>query len=243
MTQFSFGTGNIYVLPPSALTPIKLGAIQDVAVDFDGDLKQLFGQNQFPVDNARGKVKITGKIGSGKISASAWNTMFFGQTLATGQVLQVVGEAGTIGSSPYTYTTANAANFLTDLGVFDATTGKQYTRVASGPTTGQYTMASGVYTFAAADTGKAILVDYEYNSATTGQTITGNNVLMGTIPTFALHLNNNTKGQQTTLRLYAVVAPKLQFPFKLDDYMISTVDFAAQDDGTGKVFSWSTTET
>lgn len=244
MPQYAFGTGNLYITPSGLNpTPISIGAIQEASVDFDGDAKALYGQYQFPLDTARGKTKITGKFGTGKMQSALWNAVFFGQTVATGQTLASINESGTIPGTPYQVTAANGATFAQDLGVFYATTGLPLTRVASAPATGQYTVtAAGVYTFAAADTTKAVLLNYEYTSAATGQNIAGTNQLMGVIPVFRLDLFNNTKGKQQVLTLYACTAPKLQFPLKLDDYGIISVDFAAQDDGTGRVFNWSTTE-
>ena len=87
-----------------------------------------------------------------------------------------------------------------------------------------------------------MLVNYEYASSTTGKTLAVTNPLMGAIPVFGLHLNNTTKGKQSVLQLYACTSSKLQFPFKQDDYGLQSIDFSAQDDGTGRILSWSTTE-
>lgn len=245
MPQYTFGTGNIFITPSSANpTPILVGAIQDVSVDFDGDLKQLFGQYQYALDNARGKVKLNGKFSTGKVDSKLWNATFFGGASATGQTLFALNEAAAVPGTPYQVTVANAAHYTADLGVFNAATGLPLQRVASSPATGQYSVntSTGVYTFAAADTTNNLLFNYEYTASATGLTIAGTNQLMGTIPVFRLDLANNTKGKQMLLTLYACVANKLSFPLKLDDYGIMAVDFAAQDDGTGRVFNWSTTE-
>src|ERR1700751_650739 len=122
--QFYFGTGNIYILPSGSATSIAVAAIQNASVDFDGELKQLFGQNSFPLDTARGKVKVTGKFEVGQINAALWNAVFFGLTVSTGQTLQALNEAGAVpGSSASAVTVANAAHFTTDLGVFYTATG------------------------------------------------------------------------------------------------------------------------
>lgn len=243
--QFFFGTGNIYIIPSGANpTPISVAAIQNASVDFDGDLKQLFGQNSFPLDTARGKTKITGKFEMGQANLALWNAVFFGQTVATGQTLQALNEAASVPTTPYQVTVANGATFATDLGVFLATTGVPLTRVAASPATGQYSVntTTGVYTFAAADTTKAMIFNYEYASSSTGNALALTNTLMGNIPVFGLHLNNITKSKQSILQLYACTSSKLQFPLKQDDYGLLTIDFSAQDDGTGRILNWSTTE-
>lgn len=58
--QYTFGTGNLYTTPVGGGAPFRFGALQDVGVDFSADVKQLFGQFQFPLDVARGKTKIEG---------------------------------------------------------------------------------------------------------------------------------------------------------------------------------------
>ena len=81
MTQYVFGTGQLYSIPTGGGNPLRIGALQDVSVEFSGDVKMLYGQYQFPLDVARGKTKIEGKIGSGNIDVAAFNTIFFGQTV------------------------------------------------------------------------------------------------------------------------------------------------------------------
>ena len=244
--QFYFGTGNLYILPAGA-TPIAVAAIQNASIDFDGELKQLFGQNQFPLDTARGKVKVTGKFEIGQINSALWNAVFFGSTVTTGQTLQAFNEGPTaIPTTPFQITAANGGTFAQDLGVYNSATGAPLTQISSGtPTTGQYKVSgAGVYTFSSADnvSGVQVVLNYEYTSASTGKSLAVTNQLMGTIPVFGLHLNNNTKGKQSVLQLYACTSSKLQFPFKQDDYGLQSVDVSAQDDGTGRILNWSTTE-
>jgi hypothetical protein len=241
--QFMFGTGNIYALPVGGGAPVPFGSINGASVDFDGDVKMLYGSNQYPDDVAVGKRKITGKVTFGRVDLVVANQVFFGNTVATGQIIGVLGEAGTIpAATPYTYTAANGATFATDLGARYATTGVQFTQVASAPTVGQYTVsAAGVYTFSTADAGKAIYIDYTYTSATAGYTLAGVNQVMGLLPTFQLNLVNLTKSKSLTMTLYSCVSNKFSLPFKQDDYTELEVDFAAFANGGGQVFNWSVT--
>ncbi len=86
MSQYVFGTGQL-----------RFGALQDVNVDFSGDVKMLYGQYQFPLDTARGKTKIEWKASSGNIDVAAFNSIFFGETVDDGdELIQVFGEAVTI---------------------------------------------------------------------------------------------------------------------------------------------------
>src|SRR5690606_8944968 len=121
--------------------PFRFGALQDVSVDFSADVKQLFGQYQFPLDVARGKTKIEGKAATGQVNASAFNTFYFGQTVTTGTELkQAINEAGTVPAmSTYTITVTNSADFYLDLGVYYADTGNPLTQVEMSPGAGEYT--------------------------------------------------------------------------------------------------------
>jgi hypothetical protein len=240
--QFNFGTGNVYALPVGGGAPVPFGSVSGASVDFDGDVKMLYGSNQYPDDVAVGKRKITGKVTFGRLDLTVANQVFFGQTVTTGQTVGVLAEAGVVGSSPYTYTAANGATFSTDLGVRYASTGVQFKQVASAPTVGQYTVsAAGLYTFAAADTGVAIYIDYTYTSTTAGYSLAGVNQTMGLLPTFQLNLVNLSKGKSLTMTLYSCVASKLSLPFKQDDYLEQEIDFSAFANGGGQVFNWSIT--
>jgi hypothetical protein len=77
----------------------------------------------------------------------------------TGYLVQ--GETVTIPTTPYQITALQAnGTWGQDDGLTIA--GVAGVPVASAPTTGQYSVSAGVYTFAAADTGKAVVLNYSY---------------------------------------------------------------------------------
>lgn len=245
MTQYTFGTGQLYSVPTGGGNPLRIGALQDVSVEFSGDVKQLFGQYQFPLDVARGKTKIEGKIGSGNIDVAAFNTIFFGQTVTgNSEKKQAINEAGAVpGSSTYTVTAANGATFALDLGVTLVTTGQPLTQVATAPAAGQYSVsASGVYTFNSAQAGAAVLLNYLYTATTSGSgTLNLTNQLMGTTPKFQLVASQTYSGKVFTLMLYAITTEKLSLPLKQDDYLISEISFQAFADDLNRIGYISTT--
>lgn len=248
MPQSNFGVGILTAIPTGANpTPQPLSVLQDVAVDFQFDLKQLYGSFQFPIEQARGKGKIDIKASIGRFDPVLFNATLFGLTTSTGEKRNSVREAGTIPTTPFQITVANGATFAVDLGVYDTTSAKWLSRVASAPATGQYSVntVTGVYTFAAADVGHVLQFFYTYTAAGTGSTLAYTNQLMGAGPTFALHLVNVTPVLSVNKYLWmsfpAVIAPKLNVPMKLDDYSVASIDMSAQDDGTGAVFNWSMT--
>lgn len=246
MAQFAFGAG---VLVGTALTdafgaalanptPIQFGILQEASVDLSFDIKELFGQYQFPVAIGRGKGKITGKAKFAQLNGLTVNTLFFGQTLASGELGEVIATTGTaIPTTPFTITVTppNSGTFANDLGVLDPN-GLPMTRVASGPTTGQYSLSGATYTFASADVGKLVRISYQYTAtSTTKKKLTISNVLMGQAPTFRADLLIPFNGQQFVLTLPQCTGSKLTFGTKLDDFMVPEFDWSSFADSAGNV--------
>lgn len=239
MAQYSFGSGVLWGsrtdITPA--TPIRFGTLQDVSVDFDFSLKELYGQFQFPVAVGRGTAKISGKAKVGSLNGLLINTLFFGQSQAPIQPLIAFQEAGTVAAStPFIITVANSATWTTDLGVINAVTGLPLTHVASGPATGQYSVAAGVYTFASADTGLAMVLSYEYQPVSGGGNLaTITNQLLGSAPTFKATLYETFQGKQVVLNLNQCISSKLTIATKLDDFTMPEFDFMAFADAAGNV--------
>jgi len=143
--MFEFGAGTLWGFPVGGNTaanptPMKFGTLQDVSLDISGDVKQLYGQKQFPEAVARGKCKITGKSKFAAINGKMLNDLFFGQTMGTGMITTALDEAASIPTTPFQITVSHAANFKQDWGIRFVTTGLPLTRVVSGPTAGQYSV-------------------------------------------------------------------------------------------------------
>jgi len=242
MTQYVFGTGQLFSMPVGGGAPLKFGALQDVSVDFSGDIKQLHGQYQYALDVARGKAKVEWKASTGNIDVEAFNSIFFNGTVDEGtELVQVFNESGTIPTTPFQITVANGADFAFDLGVILASDGSAFKQVASSPAAGEYTVsAAGVYTFNTADATKAVLITYMYEEASGGSlTITNN--LMGSAPRFQLVLSQVYDGKTFTLILYSNVADKLSLPLKQDDYLIGELSGQAFANSAGNVARVTTT--
>jgi hypothetical protein len=253
--QLAFGAGALWGtrtdVTGSGIGPDQFGILQDVQIDFDWTTKELWGQFQFPVDIARGQGKITGKAKFARIYGAIYGDLFFGQTPATGQLTVSENEAGTVpATTPYTVTVANASGFVDDLGVYyasGANAGNRFTRVTTPSSTGQYSVnpATGIYTFAAADAGAALLLSYAYNAAG-GKKLVITNQLMGYTPVFkATFYTTKTTGSTPgglLLVLNACTATKLSLPTKIDDYEIQEFDFSAFADATGAIGTLSSGE-
>jgi len=254
--QLAFGAGALWGtrtdVTGSGIGPDQFGILQDVQIDWDWTTRELWGQFQFPVDIARGQGKITGKAKFARIFGAIFGDLFFGQTPAAGQLTVSENEAGTVpATTPYTVTVANAANYVDDLGVFYATgaaAGNRFTRVTTPSAAGQYSVnvATGIYTFAAADANAALLISYLFNVSSAGKKLVLTNQFMGSTPTFkaTFYTTKTTQSAPAGLALVlnACTATKLSLPTKTDDYEIQEFDFSAFADPTGTIGTLSVNE-
>jgi hypothetical protein len=243
--MFSFGSGVLLGARTDIAnaTPVNFGLVQEVQLDLQFTAKELYGQYQFPVAIARGQGKATGKAKMAQVSGLAFNNLFFGGTLGTGQLATSYGEAGTVpSSSAYTVTVANSGTWQDDYGVVYAATGLPLTKAASGPSAGQYSVAAGVYTFNASDAGKAVLLSYTYTVSGSGQELTLGNPLLGTTPTFQAQLYTSFQGKPCNVKLFNCVSSKLSFATKLEDFTIPELDFDIFANTAGNVLQWSFAE-
>lgn len=242
--EFGFGSGILTGIRTdvSGVTPMRFGALQDVNVEFTGDTKELFATQQYPIDTARGKTKITGKAKVAEIKAQMYNDLFFGQTLGTGGLKFAWNESTTLGTGAASYTVSfSGSTPLVDQGVFYVTNGNQLLAQTAAPSTAgkyRFTASTGVYDFSTFDASLGIFVNYTYQVAT-GFNIGGQNPLMGNTPQFQATLMQQFENQQIVLVLYKCISARLTFPTRIDDYMIMDLDFSAFADAAGKVFSWN----
>jgi hypothetical protein len=247
--MYAFGTGVMWATPNidafgntvANPTPVQFGELQDSQIDISRDLKELIGQNQFPVAVAVGKGKVGLKAKLAKINGALIDTVFSGQGFATGTLTAINNDTtgAAIPASPYQVTVAppSSGTFTRDLGVIDWN-GNPMTKVASAPATGQYSVtAGGQYTFAAADTGKLVFINYVYTLAQAGaKALSFQNLPMGQTPIFGIDLKVGYAGKNVIWRFPNCVSGKLTFGTKQDDFTILDLDIAAFADSTGRVF-------
>jgi hypothetical protein len=246
--QLAFGAGALWGnrtdITGSGIGPDQFGILQEVQIEWEWTTRELWGQYQFPVDIARGQGKISGKAKFARIFGAIYGDLFFGQTPSAGGLTVSENEAAIVPATlPYTVTMANAASFADDLGVYYAAggnAGNRFTRVTTPSSPGQYSVnaASGIYTFAAADAGAAVVISYLFNS-NARKKLALSNQLMGLTPTFkaTFYTSKTTQGVPAGLMLVlnACTASKLSLPTKTDDYEIQEFDFSAFADATGAI--------
>ncbi len=242
-----FGTGKIISVPSVANpTPVQLGEVIDLSVDINAPMKTLVGSRQFPIAVARGPATIALKAKLATFYGPVLRDLFAGATKVDSQ-RKVATQKSTIPATPgpYTITVVNSANFLEDLGVTDAITGSAFTRVASAPATGQYSVSAGVYTFAAADELDAVVISYAWNDAAGGSQFTVENGLMGYQPVFSVSISgvdptDNSKVWE--LKFHRVVAAKLSFALSNEDFAKPDLEMQAFADPSGNIYTLSTSE-
>jgi len=246
--QNMFGAGSLWAIRTDAagvMTPVKFGVLQETSFEFSKTIKELHGSYKMPIAIGEGAMKASGKAKSARIFTQLYADIFFGVTPATGSILVAEDEAGSIPLTPFAITVANGATWTDDLGVFSAATGLPYVKVASGdtPLTGQYKCAAsgGVYTFAAADTGLAVLINYAYTGVA-GRKITLSNQLLGQSTTFQAWFKGLYNGKQTVLKIFNCVSSKLSLPTKMEDFTIQEFDFSMFVDGSNALGVLSTAE-
>lgn len=244
--QLQFGAGNIFAKPITDAygnavaipTPVRIAGTQEFSLEMSGDLKEYHGSGRFALAVAQGKVKVSGKLKAALINGLALNSLFFGTGITAG-VMDAI-KSDTVGavvpSTPFTITPTvpNTGTFAEDLGVVSAS-GTSLVRVASAPATGQYSVAAGVYTFAAADVGIKMYISFRYTyTSAAAKRIDLVNLDMGQTPRFQLVYQGEYAGKRALLNLSSVVAPKLtMFSAKNDDFSVPEIEFSAQTDDSG----------
>ncbi len=248
--MFQFGIGGMFAVPnggnlaPNALPgtippPQQFGTLQDVQVEFDQKLVSLMGQNKFPDDVAPSDMKVSGKGAFAFLSIDIFNQLYFADAVTTGYKAAMPNEAHTIPATPYQVTLAppSSGTWVEDQGVRWADGSGALSPVTGTPTTGEYAYSAGVYTFAAADTTKAVLISYIYSVSASGKTLSVSNKIQGYGPKFELWLLQPYQGPNG-LHLWSCRASKMSMPMKRDGYVVSDFEFEAFANAAGNVFEW-----
>ena len=177
------------------------------------------------------RIHICVTAGTSGSPTPSWKTVI-GQWTADGAVVWQC-----VGLDAASVTVTNVATFETDYGVVDKLTGAPFKLVTSLTAIGQYMVSAGVYSFYAADAGRAVLISYTYTVAATGQTLSINNHTQGYGPVFEVLLTQPYQGKNA-LRLFRCRASKMSAPMKRDGYMIPDFEFAAFATVSGTVGEW-----
>ncbi len=234
----NFAIGNVFFNPvggllPANAAPQQLNTIQDIQVDWSGKGVELRGQLLYAIDARLADVSVKVKFQVGQYSLDMLNVLFFAGTLASGASQDTI-----VPDEAYSVPSVSLSSQLTitgateDLGVSLASNGSNFDRVLTSPATGQYTFAlsagNGVYTFAAADAGLAILVSYVVPGTAAALQVPNN--LQGYSPNFELVGWNPVGGNAPAtayngFRIFNCVATGLKpLAYKRDGFNMVEVD-------------------
>ena len=240
--QIGFASGILVATQVGDIVPLRFGILQDATIEYKPETKRLFGQNRYAFALAQGKTEITIKAKFAGIRGLTYNKLLFGGTVAATETKFADSELQTIAT---TVTVTNAANFISDQGVFYGLTGLPLVAVATSPAVGEYSVSTaGVYTFNASDVvagppAATALISYLYKTAA-GSLITFGNPAMGVQPFFSVVLSQGYDGRQQTWTFNRCVADRMMVPTKLDDFIINEFDIIASADPTGNLGTVST---
>lgn len=235
-SAFSFDSGRIYVIDSSG-TPQILGSLQDIAVTQKFETSKQRGNFQYDFKANRVSAKISCKARFAQIKGSVLAQIVNGQAVSAGSQLVAPLVAATVPAVPGPYTvtpTPPSGTWMLDMGVIydgGVNAGRALTYTAGTPSAGQYGVAAGVYTFAAADAGAAVSISYLY-TATTGKNLVILNPYSQPTPTFMAVLNSSDKnGNQVTWNLPVCYSEQLDFVTRLEEFTIPEFAFSVM--GTG----------
>jgi hypothetical protein len=158
-TEVRAGNGKCYLYtrhwPINSVTSVTVDG-QTIPASTDGVVAGWWLEANLDPEN---RVKIT-LAGSGyKFSKNSSIVIVYKAGYAN---VLVTNEQANIPASPYAITVAKATDFIADSGITFVIGGGALTKVAVNPAASQYAVSSlGVYTFAAADTGKGVYISYQ----------------------------------------------------------------------------------
>ena len=252
MPVIEFGTGLLYGTPnagnlPAFPTPVRL-LLQEVSVEFKGDLKKLYTTSQFPIATARGKIDVAGKAKIVNYDPDPINQLFWAQTTTVGMQIIVDQEIQTIpASAPFTIVVTAGTNWAQDNGVSynsGTASGQIMLSNTTAASKGYYSATSngtsGTYTFNSQDNNTAVAISYSYTNSTRGKTIALANQVMGYAPVCSMDVWGTFRNKILGIRLNACTLGSWTYPSKLEDFWVSDVAFDANLDNSnnlGKIFA------
>ncbi|MCK9622192.1 MAG: hypothetical protein M0R47_16850 [Methylobacter sp.] len=258
VTRTVFGAGRSILIPTydaagdaiAVPTPINMEDLIDYSIDPKKELKMHQGQREFSFAAASGSASVEVSFTHKKATALTLSILT-GETVEAGRE-DIAEVSSTVPATPFevTPTVPSSGTYAKNLGVRFGDTGgadafTDLVRVASSPTTGQYSVneSTGVYTYAAADTGKPVVQRFLYTVAT-GASFVLNNRDMGATPEYHLILSSaKYQGNSLLTNIPRFVLESQSLPFKVDDFLaIKYTGKALANENTHIVYKQSLAE-
>lgn len=248
--NYQFGAGKLIARPYNANgtlgSPVELGTLQDVSVDFKVNTKKLMGPYRYAVAtaDADGDIPFTAK--SALFYANAFN-LLWGATPTTGAQSPIFDEVGTVAAAKYTV--QNATTFVQGSEVvwFTPSGGgltRQMSVVAAGSEVSGVSYsegAGGVLNFAATDNGGVVRVTYRVSNTSSGQTFVIANPLQATSLGVRCSLYEQTMNKQNNkpstfiLDLNMCLISGVKLDFKQGDWTVPDFTMDVQADANNQI--------
>jgi len=214
-------------------TPVKFGSLQGIEANIDFALNPSPLQLQAAIGQAISKLSLTFTAKMGQLNGSLLNQLVFGKPLVTGSQALARDVAVTVPGTPYqvTPTVPGGGTWSQNLGVQYSLTGEPLELVSGSQAAGQYSVAAGVYTFAAADTAQAMVINYLYTLATGKQLVLANSFKQ-LAPYFQVVLSTLYDGKQVTWNLPRCTSAQLRLATAVDNFSVPNLKFEAMADLT-----------
>lgn len=245
----SFGAARLYATNSSGQR-FLYAEMSNLSVQFKQDLKEYYSEKTFAAGVANGHTSIDLTAEHYKLSLATIATDWGLSAPSASTDATVMDEPGTIpATSTYTVTVANAAQMIANTDVVYVTHTASngdlydvlYTRTSGAPAAGiSYSVAAGVFTFAAGDASLPVKITYDYTN-TAGSLITLSNVFQNSGTPYKMRMIkqdtspiDGSKGL-FIVTLNAVRAGGLTLPSKENEWNVYKREMKAFADQSGTV--------
>ena len=251
---FQFGSGDLYLNPNAGNlaanpTPVRPFTIQDVKIESKGKIESLRGSMQYPDDTATGDKDGTFEFSMGRVDYFLMNQIVNADVVAVGgSRWQWIPLRLRLPSPRHFRQLVRLRKTLALHGLRPGQRSHSRMKLATGtPTTGEYTEALGVYTFAAADvtTGGTVSIACAYAQTTIGATYQVNNQSQGYGPAFEAFIVDKYQGVTSTgaqvyscVRLYAAKISDVGKDNKRSGYSMVSLKGAFFASPSGRVIDY-----
>jgi len=247
---YIFDSGTLWATPISAnqkiaqsnTTPIRIGNLRGIVLECENKIDPAsVGAFRHPARAWISASRIKGRAEIGVFDGRLLNQVLFGAQVSAGARLISKDQAGVVPAAvTYTITPTppGSGTWQDDLGVFLADDGTALTLASGTPASGEYSVASGTYTFNAAQAGENVKISYVYSIAG-GSTVTIPNGPGSEAAYFRLDLSTGYGDSAVTVRLNRVAVDRFSMPTSLERFAIGGLEFIAIADSSNEVGRFS----
>jgi hypothetical protein len=254
-TRLSFGSGQVFGIPPGSLYPYLYGDVTEAQVEFKEEVKKAWGEGSWPSDVAVGhkeanislkwrtwsiaQLALDSVAPAPSTSSNPWQIDEVGVVNSTSQYPLQLGGGGLYIPGTLSLRVQRYLGSIPYVRQYNITSvGAEVTGVAASITT-----STGVVNFAAGEVGNALKATYSFVNSSTGQifTVAQNFQNSDTVSLLKfIHRDISPEDSSTAETIWTFNRVKrsgFKFPYKEGDHMIVEASFEAMQDAFGNVWS------